>query len=72
MATWSRKVKLGAWQDWSSGGAPVALDGLEVIDDGDAEASSGVQHCEHNHIQRQIAKERLHMGTSLFRNATKM
>ena len=38
---------------------PVALNGLEVIHNGNAEAGCGVEHCQHNDVQCQISKERL-------------
>ena len=39
--------------------APVAFYALEIVDNGNAEASDGVEDGEHHHIQREMPKQRL-------------
>lgn len=43
-------------------GLGLTLDGLEVVDDGDAQAGDGVQDGEHHDVQGEGAKQRLSRG----------
>lgn len=45
--------------------APVTLNGLEVVDDGNTQTSQGVQHGQHHHIGGQLTKQSLRIRTAL-------